>query len=180
MAEGSKMLDHFKKVGSRFAFELGVEVFHDEIIKGFRKFLAGYTPDDIPRMVENSEFPYVDPQDFEEVRGLEKYIVKIDTGRLSEAIVEARPDLAEALVLQGEKAGIYLHKLREHFLAILLHPEKALEHTQTVIEAPKRKMKLLTCDTCHQSWPVPEDEVHLVTECPFCHTGRDQPAPSGS
>lgn len=177
MVDGSKVLERFKKVGSRWAFEMFLEVFYDDIIEGFRKFLAGYTPEDIPRMVQNNEYPYIDPNYFEFVRGNEKYLEKIRADRLGEALARARPDLAEALVGIGEAGGIYIHKLRAHLLKIITHPEKAHEQGDTLPKAPLRKMKLLTCDSCNQSWPVPENEAASVTKCPFCGVGRDEPAP---
>lgn len=178
MPDGAKMLEKFKKVGSRWAFEMYIEVFYNGIIAGFRDFLRGYTPEDIPRMVKNGEYPYINPSYFESVRGYEKYLEKISADRLGEALAIARPDLAEALVATGEAGGIYIHKLRTHIFKAIAHPEKAHEQGDTLPKAPLRKMKLLTCDNCHQSWPVPEDEAAEITECPFCHTGRDEPAPT--
>lgn len=177
MADMTKMLDRFRRIGSRWAFEMFVEVFYDNIIEGFRDFLTGYTPEDIPRMVKNSEFPYINPSTFEAVRGYEKYLEKISADRLAEALAKARPDLMEALLACGVEGGAYIHKLRTHLLKMIAYPEKAHEHGDTLPAAPLRKMKLLTCDSCHQSWPVPEDEAANVKECPFCGHGRDEPAP---
>jgi len=171
------MLERFKKVGSRWAFELYIEAFYDNIIEGFRKFLVGYTPEDIPRLVDKNEYPYIDPRYFESVRGYEKFLEKISADRLGEALVKARPDLAEALLATGARGGIYIHKLRAHLLKMLIHPEKAHEQGDALPKAPLRKMKLLTCENCGQSWPVPEDEAAKVTKCPFCDVGRDEQGP---
>jgi rubrerythrin len=177
MAESSSMLERFKKVGSRFAFELFIEVFYDDIIKGFREFLDSYTKEDIRKMVKNLEFPYIDPQGFEAVRGYEQYLEKISPERLAEAMVRARRDLADVLFEDEEAGGIYILKLREHYLDILKHPEKAHAQQINLPQGPPRKMKLLTCLTCNQSWPVAEEDVPNVKECPFCGTPVDQPGP---
>jgi len=46
-----------KKFGSRWAFELFVEVMHEQIVKALRKYLRGLEPKDIPAMVSEGRFP---------------------------------------------------------------------------------------------------------------------------
>lgn len=155
-----------RKAGSSFSFWFFVEMMHDDLIKGLRKYLASIQPEDVPRMVRKSEFPPVDDLDFSGVSEYAEHLDKIPLVTLVEYLVEARPDLVKAIQEMGKRGADYLAKLRLHLLDLVKHPEKPL--AESTDYKPKQKMKLATCDKCGNSWPVPEDKVDSLDKCPFC------------
>ncbi len=179
MAEKSAIGERFKKIGSQFAFNLAVEWFYDDIVNGFRDFLAGYGPGDIPQMVRDGTYPHVEPEALAKVRGLEQFMEKVPLGKVARVIIKARPDIWEAIVAEDTAGSIWFNKLPQHYLNQIRNPVTSLPRESAIAELPKKKMKLLTCDGCEGSWPCPEDEVANVKECPFCHLPYDKPAPSG-
>ena len=160
------------KFGSRFAFEFFVEMMHDRIVKALRKYLRGLEPKDIKAMVNEGRFPPLEKLDFTAVSDNAEHFEKISLVRLMDLIAEARPDLATAIQDMGMPGAEYLAKLRLHLIELVKHPEKALGKSTDY--KSEEKMKLATCDICHQSWPVPEDEASSIKECPFCHAGKDE------
>lgn len=167
-----KLKRRVKKFGSRFAFEFFVEVMHDQIVEGLKKYLREIEPKDIIAMVSESRFPPLEKLDFTALGDNIEHLEKISLLRLMEFIAEARSDLATAIQDMGMPGAEYLAKLQLHLLDQIKHPEKELAKS-TDYEA-KEKMKLATCDKCGKSWPVPEAEAASIVECPFCHAGKDE------
>lgn len=154
--------------GSRFAFEFFVELMHDGIINGLRKYLSEYSPQDIQAMVRENRFPPLEHLGFSMAGDHVKHLERISLVRLVEYLAEARPDLASAIQDMGRPGAEYLARVHQHILGLIKHPEKPL--AETTAYEPKEKMKLATCDQCGKSWPIPEDEAAAIKECPFCHT----------
>ena len=155
-----------RAVGSRFAFELFVELMHDEIVKRLRNYLSAYSPQDIQAMVRENRFPPLENLDFSAVGDNVGHLEKISVVRLVEYLAEARPDLVSAIQDMGMPGAEYLVRLRMHILGLLRHPEKPL--AELTDYKPKEGMKLATCDQCGKSWPVPEAEASSIDKCPFC------------
>jgi len=160
-----------KSVLGTFAFELMLESFLPQIINGMRRLLGGMTADQVPGMVRRKEYPYVDPFYFAEVSEFIDHLDKISVIRFAEFIKAARPDLVEALELQGMAGAEYLVSLRQHLLECIRDPKQVPKAKQTRDEYANAK-----CDACGKSWPVKKSEASQVTECPFCHHGRDDAA----
>lgn len=167
----------FAKAGSSFTFWFIVEMMHDQIIKGLRKFLSSIQPEDIPRMVRNGEFPPMEDLDFSAVGDYSEHLEKIplyspnddgDPPGLVEYLALARPDLVKAVQDMGKRGAEYLVKLQLHLLDLVKHPEKSLGKS-TEYKA-KGDTVMATCDVCHNSWPVSREQASSINECPFCHT----------
>ena len=157
--------------GSRFAFELYVEVMRDQIVEGQRRYLAPLSPEDVRRMVEKGEFPSLDPNALP-LDSDNEHLKRISAVRLMEYLAEARPDLAQTIQGMAEKGAEYMAKLRLHLLDLVTHPEKPLAES-TEYETQKGMVKA-TCDKCGKSWPVPKEEASTIKECPFCRAGLDE------
>lgn len=154
------------KFGSRFAFEWTLEMMHDTIVKGLRKYLAPIKAEGIPRMVRKGQFPPLTHLDFSEVSDNAEHLERISEVRLMEYLAEARPDLALAIQNMGMVGAKYIAKLRLHLLELVKHPEKALAVPTDY--APKQEMARATCDKCGKSWAVPKSEAGSLDRCPFC------------
>lgn len=164
MSDG--MLKQVKKVGSRFAFEFFLEVWHDRLVEMLRKWLATIAVEDIRRMVRGGKFPDTSDLNLGAADDYLEYLEKISTERLfEEYLAPARPDLAQAIQELGMPGARWLVKLREHLLDQVRHrvPVK-----QDIVQA--------TCDNCGKSWPVPRAEFASITECPFCHHPANEQA----
>lgn len=160
------------KFGSRFAFEFFIETMHEQIVEALRKYLRRLEPKDITAMVNEGRFPPLEGLDLSAVSDNAEHFEKISLVRLMEFIAEARPDLAATIQDMGMPGAEYLAKLQLHLIDQVKHPEKKL--AKSTDYKTKKKMKLATCDICHQSWPVPEDEAESIEECPFCHAGKEE------
>jgi len=160
------------KFGSRFAFEFFVEMMHEQIVEALRKYLRGIEPKDMTAMVSEGRFPPMDKLDLSVVSDNAENFEKISLVRLMEFVAEARPDLATAIQDMGMPGAEYLAKLRLHLIEQVKHPEKKL--AKSTDYKSEEKMKLATCDQCGKSWPVPEDKAASISECPFCHAGKEE------
>lgn len=160
------MKSRLHKIGSSFAFAFFLEVMHDEIVSGLRKYVTKIRPEDLPRMVKKGEFPPLKDLDFSAVGDNVKHLEKISVVRLMELLAEARPDLALAIQDMGMKGAEYMAKLRLHLLEMVKHPEKPL--AESTDYTPPAEMVQATCDKCHASWPVPKEEASSLDKCPFC------------
>lgn len=164
--------EHFKKISSRFMFEMGLEWFHDQIMEGVRKWLGQYSPEDIRRMVRQRQFPSVPTHYFEQVSGWSQYLEKISVIRLMEMIAEARPELAAAIEEMGMEGAEYMVLLREQFLAWAKDP------SQAPVVGEKVDMVKAVCDACGQSWPVKRADFEKIEKCPFCGHSVNEPGPA--
>ena len=156
------------KFGSRFAFEFFLEVMHDQIVLGLRKYLKDISVQDIEPMVKECRFPALQGLDFSAVTPNAEHIEKIDAVRLMECLAEARADLAEAIQGMGVDGAMYIQKLRLHLIHNIKNPEKELAGA-TEYKPAEVKMVQVSCDECKANWAVPKEEAGSITECPFCH-----------
>jgi len=161
-----KIPKRLSKFGSRFAFEFFVEVMHNQIVAGLRKYLSSIGTEDIRQMVKKGEFPPLKHLDFSTLGDNNEHLEKISVVRLMEYIGEARPDLATVIQDMGMQGAEYLVKLRLHLLEMVKHPEKSL--AESTDYKPPAKMVSATCDQCGKSFPVPKEEASSLDKCPFC------------
>ena len=167
-----------KSGGGRFVFEFFLELYYDDIIKAFREYLEDYTPDDIIKMIKEMRFPATDKFDLGEAQGYIDHIKRITPLRFMEAIAAARPDLAEAIQAQGASGAQYIVRLRAHFINLIVNPGQAMAKSKDYASGKGGKTVLATCSECHNSYPVPADQVDNPPECPFCKRAKTgQPAP---
>jgi len=167
----SSKISTAKSMLGAFAFEMMIEQFWPQIIGGMRRFLAGTTQEQIPGMIKRKEYPYIEPAYFAEASEFIEHLEKVSVVRLTEAINAARPDLVEVLERQGLAGAEYLVALRQHLLECLRDPRRVPAARQK-----KEEYATARCDKCGRSWPVKKSEASHVTECPFCHHGRDDVA----
>ena len=167
-----KVKKRVKKGGARFLFEYVLEWYHDDIIKGLRKYMASIKPEDIPTAVKETHFPSLEKFDFGAVADQAEHLESINELRLMEFIAEARPDLATAIQEQGDDGAMYIAKLRQHLLHLVKHPEKAVG--QSTDYKPEAEMAKATCDKCGKSWVIPKAEASQYDKCPFCGAGKEQ------
>jgi len=173
-----KAVGKLKKGGGQFLFNLFVEMYWDEIIKGFGEYLKQYTVEDIVEMVKELRFPAFDNLDLGEVNNYIEHIERITPLRFMEAIAAARPDLAEAIQEQGEAGAVYIVGLRAHFIDLIKNPGKAMGESRDYGPKHGAKTKLATCPDCKRSFPVPADQADKDPECPFCKKEKaKQPPP---
>jgi len=164
------MREALKKVGSKWLFEFFLQQFHNEIIEGLKKLLASYSEADIRRMVKNQTFPDVPPELFRSASQYAEYLEAISVERLvEEFLAPARPDLIAALEDMGMAGAQWLVALHAHLLKCIKEPEKA-----PTPQGPKTNIVMAKCDICGKSWPVPREQFDSITECPFCHHGKDE------
>lgn len=155
------------EAGSSFAFWFFVEMMHDQIVKGLRKYLVSIQPEDIPRMVRKGEFPPLEDLDFSALTDNVEHLEKISLVTLVEYLAEARPDLVTAIQDLNKRGAEYLAKLRLHLLDLVKHPEKPLAES-TKYESKEGELVRATCDKCGKSWAVPKAEASSIDICPFC------------
>lgn len=174
----SPLLDVLKKVGSRYAFELFLEVFHEDIVGRLSTWLAPLSAEKVKRMVRKSQYPDFALDDFAKLTDFAEYLEKVSPDRLFDAIVEARPDLAEVIAGMGVKGAKYMVHLREHLLERVRAPELALAKSKEYSLAPPLvEMAMAICDNCHKEWPVPKAEFGKIEVCPFCGHGKNEETP---
>lgn len=155
-----------KNLGSRFAFEFALEMFHDDIIKALRASMEGMQPADIPAMVVEMRFPMLDHVDFSMATDNIEHLEGLSAIRMMELVAEARPDLAEAVQAMDMAGAEYVVRLRQHLLDRVKHPELAMSKS-TEYSAPSN-MARASCDQCGKSWTVPKSEAPQACVCPFC------------
>jgi len=163
-----KVSQRVKRFASRYAFEFFLEVMHDSIIEGFKKYLSPINPEDVRRMVREGTFPPTENVDFSAVTDHADFLEGIGELRLMEDfLAKARPDLAKAIIDMDAAGAEWVVKLRQHLLEKVRHPEAELAKSTDYV--PKKDTVLLTCDKCKKQWPVAKDQAAAVKECPFCH-----------
>jgi len=154
------------KFASKLLFEWTIEMMHDTIIAGLKKFLSSIQTEDVSKMVRECRFPPVEHLDFSMLSDNVEYLERITELRLMEIVAEARPDIAKVIMEMGMPGAEYIAKLRLHLIGQVKHPEKALSES-TDYESQTNMVKA-TCDKCHKSWPVPKDKASSIDKCPFC------------
>lgn len=162
-----KSFKALKKAGGRFAFEFFLEVWHDELINIFRKYLEPMSPEDIPSAIRKKKFPVFSPSDFAKIHDFSEHLEKITVIRLMEFIAEARPDLAKAIQDHGMAGAKYMVLMREHLLDLVKHPEKAMA-LSSGHKTKEEDIVQATCDACGQSFPVAREDFDKIDKCPFC------------
>lgn len=162
------MKNGLKNFGSRFAFELFLEMNKKALLDGFKEYLKNIQPADIASMIDNGKLPPMEGLDFSVVGDNIKHIEKIKLIRFIEFINEARPDLSKVIQSKGQAGVDYLVKLREH----------VIKKAKGDDFKPESNMILVTCDSCQKSWPVKKEEVATITVCPFCNTPANETAQS--
>jgi len=170
-------LSKLKKGGGRMLFEYFLELYREEIIGGFRKYLEHYTPEGIVKMVNESRFPPMTGFNLSEAGGYIDYIEQITPKRFFEALAEARVDLAQAIFDQGDKGIEYIVKLRAHIIELIKSPGKSMAESKDYGPKSGSETKLATCMTCKKSFPVPVDLLEDQVECPFCKKDKEAPPP---
>jgi len=170
-------LAKLKQGGGRLLFEYFLELYRDDIIAGFKKYLERYTPEDIVKMVNETRFPSMTGFNLTEAGGYLEYIEKITPKRFFEALAEARVDLAQAILDQGDKGVEYIVGMREHIVELIKSPGKSMAEAKDYSSKGESKTKLATCMDCHQSFPVPVDLPEDQVECPFCKKDKETPPP---
>ena len=156
------------KFGSRFTFELFIEIMHGPLIQGLKKYLSSISVENIPGMVRKAQFPPVEHLDFSAVRDSIEHIEKISLLRFVEFIAEVRPDLVVAIQDTGQAGAEYMVKLRDHLLDKIRQPDGGKEFKT------EEGTVLAHCDQCDKRWPVKREEGEAIAECPFCGAGTDQ------
>jgi Zn finger protein HypA/HybF involved in hydrogenase expression len=158
------VLDRFKSAGSRFAFELALEFFHDSIVDSLSKWLERYSDEDLRKMIVEHRYPPLEVA-FKELERFSKYLDDISEIRLvEEFLLPARPSLNQIFEQVGEQSAVYLVDLRAYLIERIKHP---------VEESLAKAMATATCDKCNKSWPVEKAEFNNIKECPFCHAGAE-------
>ena len=154
-----------KQFASKFAFFAYLRINRENIIEGFRKWVEDYGLENMKETIKKGEFPPVAPDLFAQASGYMEYIEDISVDYLAELIAEALPEIAKYLISLGPDGGVYLVKLRMHFLELCRHPEKA-----PAVAAVSNAMDVVkvTCDKCQKSFPVKKNEVSKLEKCPFC------------
>ena len=151
------------KFASRFVFELYLADKHDEIIAEIKRWLESYSVDDIDKLVKDNSFPFVPAGIFQMVgEDVVGFIDYINSKRLWEFLVEARPDLAEAI--DSANAYGWFDSMRKHFTACVKDPSSAR------VQAPvlKDKIVMVHCDSCGNDFPMPKTEAEKLEKCPGC------------
>jgi hypothetical protein len=161
------IMQAFKKVSGHFAFEFFIEVWNKRIIEALQEWLKGYTPEKMEQLARQGKFPDLQDLDFSVVRNYLEYLEDISAERLFvDFLIPARPDIAEALLNMSANKGVkWFQKLRDHLLDRV---RGAVPAEADIVQA--------VCDNCGKSWPVPRSEFDSIKECPFCHTGKDEPS----
>ena len=145
------------------AFYIMLRMNRGKMIKGFRDYLCERPLDEMKEMIKKGEIPPFQADWIATAAEFKDGIKSIKFQMVWEFVAEASPELAEYINSLGHDGGMYLAKMWSTFLDYLDHPEKiplTAKNTTSMIK--------LTCDQCHKSWPVPEDQADKVDKCPFC------------
>jgi hypothetical protein len=154
------------KFANKAAFFFYLRINREKIIEGFRKWVEEYGLENMKATIRKGEFPAVAPDLFAKATDYMEYVDSISVEYLAELIVEAVPEIAEYLISLGPEGGVYLAKLRLHFLELCRHPEEAPVATITPNDS---EFNIIYCDKCEKSFPVKKNELDKLSECPFCH-----------
>jgi hypothetical protein len=166
--DGEAMKKRFQSAGNRFVFFMAIEYYKPQICEGIAKGLKGITPDKFNDMVDNLEFFTIPPEVMEQIAGWKKQAKWIKTELVGEIFAGARPDLAEVLMKKDTVGGIWLIKLHEHLLKIILTAEE-------VQDSSKQEMVTIKCTSCGQSFPYAKKDFLNLKNCILC--GADVNAP---
>lgn len=162
-----EMVEKLKKSGGRFAFEFFLEVWKDGLVEILKKWLSGITVNDIGKMVKKGKFPSTRELNLSALRPYIEHLERISVERmLEDFLVLARPDLVKAIVEMDMPGAQWLVNLRLYLLDQVRCA--GVEEKQDIVQA--------SCDNCGKSWPVLRSEANSIKECPFCHTGKDEPS----
>lgn len=167
----------FKGLAKGTIIELFIDYYHDDLIMSFRLALSHIKPKEVPDFVRNGKALPIPPQFFEELKGLEDYLEKIEPQRLFKWINEASPEIGEALMELGDDGAEYMVKLKSFIidsiraLPSLAEEEGVEKEAETEMPSASEHVRL-TCDECGQSWIATEEEAAATTECPFCGEAR--------
>lgn len=159
--------DVLKDTGKELAFTAAVEYYKPKIIEGLRDWLKAYSKDELKAMIIRGELPQIPPDVFAEAHGWADYIVKIPIEEVfMELLVPARPEVVQIIQETGQAGSDYIAKLYYYLIDCVKDPEGA----QVAASGPKAKIVDVTCSECKKSFPIAEDKVKTLTECPLCHT----------
>jgi uncharacterized protein (DUF1919 family) len=154
------------KFANKAAFFFFLRLPRAEIVDKFIKWVDDYGLENLKSLIQRGEFPTVAPDLFAKSNDYLEYLQDISVDYLVEIIVEASPEIAEYLVYMGPAGGVYLAKLRLHFLKLAQHPEEA--PIPSIVASPDTEVVRVTCDKCHKSFPVKRNEFNENAKCPFC------------
>ena len=117
------------------------------------------------QLIKDNAFPFIPADIFgmvgEDVSGFIDYI---DSKRLWKFLVEARPDLAEAVAADEEAGFKWFDRMRKHFTDCVKNP--ALAEAQPPIL--KDKIVMVHCDKCGKDFPATKEEADKLDKCPLC------------
>jgi hypothetical protein len=154
-----------------FAFFWFLRVNRPMLLNGFRSWLEQHTLPELKNMVDNNIVPPFQSDWVHNCVQFKSGISDITMKMWLEFITESSPELGAYITGKGEAGDQYLDILRQRFLYLLDHPDEADE--QAAPASSSDPVVSLHCDKCDKSWPVRQNKVSEVIECPFCHARAD-------
>lgn len=120
------------KMGKGFAIECYLQFYGNDFIGMVKKLFddAGIKPDDIAGFVNGNQALPIPESAFYELVGLEDYLETIDEERIFEWIHQARPDLAMALMAEGDAGAEYVVKFKKFMIGSINEAAKNLAGQQ--------------------------------------------------
>jgi hypothetical protein len=140
-----------------------------DFVNGFREWLGQNSLVELKAMIRNGEFPALKEDWVINCLPYKEGIKRIPFPMFFEFIAEASPELADHINSLGYEGGVYLGKLRNHFIECLEHPESM----QAIARAPAADLDaetvIATCDKCGKSIPIKKSDLEQNQVCPFCN-----------
>ncbi len=156
-----------QKFANKAGFFFYLRLHREEIVNGFRKWIEDYGMERMKETINRGEFPDVAPDLFTQASDYLEYLEGISVEYLAELIAEAVPEIAEHLIYMGPEGGVYLAKLRLHFLELCRHPDQA-PVVDTPLPSGENDVASIICDKCNKAFAIKKSEFSKLEKCPIC------------
>ncbi len=156
-----------QKFANKAAFYFYLRMQRDNIIMGFRKWVEDYGLEQMKETITKGEFPDIAPDLFSQAGEYIEYLETISDEYLVELLSEAAPDILQHIVSMGPSGGVYLIKLRLHFLDLCRHPDKA-PVVDTPLPSGDGEVVMIDCDQCKKKFPLKKADFPKLKSCPLC------------
>jgi len=164
-----KVKDKVRAHGRDLAIEVAVEIYHDVIIEGLRKICEPYTPEIVCEYIDQDK-PWPALMEWiNKARQFSDVLDRFSSERLFEWLQEARPDLAEAVIGNGEES-------RAEWWCKNINMVKALIRAPGFDMAKRKESESeaysrVVCDKCEGVFIIPRDRANDTRVCPYCGEG---------
>ncbi|HUV56719.1 MAG TPA: hypothetical protein VMV84_05735 [Dehalococcoidales bacterium] len=164
------------KVGKGLAIELFLEYYEKDMISQLKDMLdqSGIIAEDIPEIVRENKALPIPQVAFQNMKGLEDYLVTLNPARIFEWLTKARPDLGLALASLDDAGAEYVVRFKSFFIdSIRAAPLKEVppptpDSSEEVPEKTVATQLRVTCSECGEAFMTTRQEIDSLKQCPNC------------